>query len=45
MIEPDVRRLWIERMDDDFLHLDCLASEMRKVAHSSGVKSVLVDYR
>jgi hypothetical protein len=30
-------------MDDNFFHLDYLASEMHKVAHSSGVKSVLVD--
>ena len=45
MIEPNVRQLWIERMDDDFFHLDGLASEVRKVAHSSGVKSVLGDYR
>src|SRR5262249_15929057 len=30
-------------MDDNFFHLDYLASEMCKVAHSSGLKSVLVD--
>ena len=42
-IEPDVRRLWIDQMDDNFFHLACLVSEVRKVAHSSRVKSVLVD--